>query len=251
MQKALVECEPSSCAVRIPKHLAIVMDGNGRWAEHRQLPRPAGHLEGVKTVRRIVGACAERGIKVLTLFAFSSENWQRPQSEVRLLLGLFLTTLRSELRRLQEHQIRLRVIGDLQGFPSRLRQSIRKVEQHTQQNTGMLLVVAANYGGRWDILQAIKGVVKQAAAQQLNLQDITSAHIQALTSLGDLPDPQLLIRTGGEQRLSNFFLWQSAETVCHFTQQLWPDYGLTDLDQALVFFSRQVNHVSGTGGHYA
>jgi len=225
--------------VPLPRHIAIVMDGNGRWASQRRLPRPAGHLEGVKAVRRTVQACAERGIQVLSLFAFSSENWSRPAQEVQLLLELFLTTLRSELRRLQQHQIRLRVLGDRQAFSPRLRHHIQRVEEQTCQNSGLQLVVAANYGGRWDILQAARRLLEITLREGGAPSSITARCFQTHLELPDLPDPELLIRTGGEQRLSNFFLWQVAQTVCFFSNRLWPDYCPEDLDQALAFFARQ------------
>lgn len=235
-------------ASSLPRHIAIVMDGNGRWASRRRLPRPTGHVEGLKAVRRIVEACAQRNVKVLSLFAFSSENWQRPSQEVRMLLHLFLVTLRSESRRLQQYGIRLRVIGDLRAFSTKLQQRVRMVEESTCNNTGLQLVVAANYGGRWDIAQAARRLVQSAVEEGAGDSGIDLQAFQRHTMLADLPDPELLIRTGGEQRLSNFFLWQMADTVCFFSERLWPDFFPEDLDQALDFFTRQHSVAPSLGG---
>ncbi len=224
----------------LPRHIAIVMDGNGRWAQQRSLPRTAGHREGAKAVRRIVRACSERGIEVLTLFAFSSENWQRPRPEVEVLLKLFLTTLRGEIRRLDTANVRLRFIGDHGAFPENLRDYIVKAERRTAANTGLTLVIAANYGGRWDLAQAARRVSEAVLEGRLQPGDITPSVLHALTCLSDLPEPDLFIRTGGEQRISNFLLWQMAYTELYFTDRLWPDYDDGDLESACAAFaSRQ------------
>ncbi|NMQ20588.1 di-trans,poly-cis-decaprenylcistransferase [Candidatus Competibacter phosphatis] len=227
-------CQP------LPRHIAIVMDGNGRWAQQRSLPRTAGHREGAKAVRRIVRACSERDIEVLTLFAFSSENWRRPRPEVEVLLKLFLTTLRGEIRRLDTANVRLRFIGDYRAFPENLQDYIVKAERRTAANTGLTLVIAANYGGRWDLAQAARRVSEAVLEGRLQPGDITPAVLHSFTCLSDLPEPDLFIRTGGEQRISNFLLWQMAYAELYFTDRLWPDYDDGDLESACAAFaSRQ------------
>ncbi len=225
---------------QLPQHIAIVMDGNGRWAQQRSLPRTMGHREGAKAVRRIVQACSEHGIAVLTLFAFSSENWRRPQWEVEVLMRLFLTTLRGEIRRLDAANVRLRFIGDRGAFSEILQDHIAQAEQRTAANTGLTLVIAANYGGRWDIAQAGRRIADEVKAGRLQPGDVTTDLVHRYTCLSDLPEPDLLIRTGGEQRISNFLLWQMAYTELYFTDCLWPDYDVGDLESACaVFASRQ------------
>ncbi len=225
---------------QLPQHLAIVMDGNGRWAQQRSLTRAAGHREGAKAVRQIVKTCGERGIAVLTLFAFSSENWRRPRPEVEVLMNLFLTTLRREIRRLDVAKVRLRFIGDRSALSATLQNYIASAEQRTAANTGLTLVVAANYGGRWDIAQASRRVAEEVAAGRLRPGDVTADLLHHYTCLADLPEPDLFIRTGGEQRISNFLLWQLAYTELYFTDRLWPDFGVDDLDAACAAFaSRQ------------
>lgn len=222
---------------QLPRHVAIVMDGNGRWAQQRSMIRTAGHREGAKAVRRVVKACSERGIEVLTLFAFSSENWRRPRPEVELLMNLFVTTLRSEIRRLDAANVRLRFVGDYRAFSETLQSHIAKAEQRTVRNTGLTLVVAVNYGGRWDIVQACRRVAEEVEAGRVQLSDITTDLVQRYISLADLPEPDLFIRTGGEQRISNFLLWQLAYTELYFTDRLWPDFDAADLDAACVAFA--------------
>ncbi len=224
----------------LPRHVAIIMDGNGRWARQRSLMRTIGHREGAKTVRRVVKACGERGIEVLTLFAFSSENWRRPRPEVEVLMNLFLTTLRREIRRLHAANVRMRFIGDRSAFATALQDYIAQAEQRTAANTGLTLVVAANYGGRWDIAQASRRVADEVAAGRLRTDEITVELLHRYTCLADLPEPDLFIRTGGEQRVSNFLLWQLAYTELYFTDRLWPDFDVEDLDAACAAFaSRQ------------
>ncbi len=223
----------------LPRHIAIVMDGNGRWAQHRGLPRAAGHRAGAQSVRRVVQACHERGIEVLTLFAFSSENWQRPASEVRLLLELFAAALRKETDRAHEYNIRLRMIGDRSAFPRKLQQYIRRSEALTAENTGLNVVIAANYGGRWDIVQAVQQVLEQAQSAKLDAEALTPEDLAAALSLSDLPEPDLFIRTGGEQRISNFLLWQLAYTELYFSDCLWPEFAADDLDLALDAYSKR------------
>ena len=223
-----------------PRHVVIVMDGNGRWAQQRALPRPMGHREGAKAVRRVVEACAERGIEAQTLYAFSSENWRRPRPEVEVLMNLFVRTLRSEIRRLDVANVRLRFIGDHRAFSPTLQDYMVKAEQRTARNTGLTLAVAANYGGRWDIAQAARRLAEDVAAGRLQPADVTSETFHCYTCLADVPEPDLFIRTGGEQRISNFLLWQLAYTELYFSERLWPDYDAGDLDAACAAFaSRQ------------
>ncbi len=230
----------SSVRDRLPRHVAIVMDGNGRWAQQHGLPRTMGHREGAKAVRRVVEACAERGIEVLTLFAFSSENWRRPRPEVEILMNLFVRTLRSEIRRLDVANVRMRFIGDHRAFSPTLQDYMAKAEQRTANNTGLVLVIAANYGGRWDVAQAARQVAEDVAAGRLQPADVTPETFHRYTCLADLPEPDLFIRTGGEQRISNFLLWQLAYTELYFSERLWPDYTADDLDAACsAFASRQ------------
>jgi undecaprenyl diphosphate synthase len=190
----------------LPQHIAIIMDGNGRWARTRMLPRYVGHREGVKAVRRIVEACRNKGVRVLTLFAFSSENWRRPSDEVSWLMNLFIHTLKKEVDTLQSNDIRIRIIGDRSAFPADLRDQIALAEERTVHNRGLNLVVAANYGGHWDITQACRALAQRVADGEIAPGDITAGMISEYTSLSDLPEPDLFIRTGGEQRISNFLL---------------------------------------------
>lgn len=236
---------------RLPRHVAIVMDGNGRWAQQRSLPRTAGHREGAKAVRRIVQACNERGIEVLTLFAFSSENWRRPRREVEVLMNLFLTTLRSEIRRLDTANVRLRFIGDSGAFSATLQDYIGKAQQRTARNTGLTLVVAANYGGRWDIAQAARRLSEEVAAGRLQPEGVTSDTLQQYVCLSDLPEPDLFVRTAGEQRISNFLLWQLAYTELYFTDRLWPDFDADDLEAACAAFAGRQRRFGLTGEQIA
>jgi undecaprenyl diphosphate synthase len=230
---------PNLEQVKSPRHVAIVMDGNGRWAKQRLLPRSAGHREGVKAVQRVVKACLQRGVEVLTLFAFSSENWRRPEKEVNLLMELFLTTLRSELRRLRDSNVRLRFIGEHSVLPLALQEWIKRAEAQTAVNTGLTLVIAANYGGRWDMTQAACQLVREAQEGRLNADESSCKQVQARLCLHDLPEPDLFIRTGGEQRISNFLLWQLAYTELYFTERLWPDYDAGDFEAACLSFARR------------
>lgn len=230
-----------------PRHIAIVMDGNGRWAQRRSLPRTAGHREGAKAVRRVVQACAERGIEALTLFAFSSENWSRPRREVEILMNLFVSTLRGEIRRLDEANIRLRFIGDPSPFAPTLQNYISKAQQRTAANTGLTLVIAANYGGRWDLAQATRRVAEQVMTGQVLCEEITPELLHRFTCLADLPAPDLFIRTAGELRISNFLLWQLAYTELYFTERLWPDFDADDLDIACTAFASRQRRFGMTG----
>lgn len=220
----------------LPRHIAVVMDGNGRWAKKRHMPRKMGHRAGAKAVRKLIENCAEKGIEVLTLYAFSSENWNRPKDEVDTLMALFLENLEKELPTLQKNNIRLRVIGDRSLLQPELQQRIEDVEVKTANNTHMNLVLAVSYGGKWDITQAVNQLLKAKSAEQ---EFITSEQIAQYLSLADLPDPDLFIRTSGEQRISNFLIWQMAYSELYFTDKLWPDFDTSDLALALQHYEQR------------
>jgi undecaprenyl diphosphate synthase len=230
-----------------PRHIAIIMDGNGRWAQKRFMPRAVGHQAGVKAVRKIVEYCAKHNIEVLTLFAFSSENWRRPEAEVSLLMSLFMATLQREINKLDRNNIRLRFIGDRTAFSDKLQQKMAEGEAQTQNNTALTVVVAANYGGHWDMCQALQKVADKMAGGELTHQQINEELINQHLSTADLPDPDLFIRTGGEQRVSNFMLWQLAYTELYFTSTLWPDFDQNSLEDAIKSFKsrqRRFGHTS-------
>ncbi|HLU00014.1 MAG TPA: polyprenyl diphosphate synthase [Burkholderiaceae bacterium] len=220
----------------VPRHLAIIMDGNGRWATQRFLPRTAGHVRGVQTVRRVVEACGRRGVAYLTLFAFSSENWRRPPEEVSLLMRLFVQTLEKEVGKLCDQGVRLRVVGDIAGFEPRLQELIRAAEARTAHNDSLHLTIAANYGGRWDILQAMKRLLKEQPALAQNPEEIDEAALTPYLSMAFAPEPDLFIRTGGEQRISNFLVWQLAYSELYFTERYWPDFSTHDIDAAFEWY---------------
>jgi len=211
------------------------MDGNGRWARRRLLPRVAGHRKGVEALRGVIRACAERGISHLTVFAFSSENWRRPQEEVTLLMELFMRALENEVAKLHENGIRFRVIGDLGGFSERIQDLIRDAEALTRDNTRLTFTVAANYGGRWDIVQAVRTLIAEGACAA----DVDEAALAKRLSMTGEPEPDLFIRTGGEQRISNFLLWQLAYAELYFTDALWPDFDAAALDAALASYRKR------------
>ncbi len=230
--------ESANVAARtLPRHIAIVMDGNGRWARRRLLPRPAGHREGVKSVQRVVQACVQQGVAVLTLFAFSSENWRRPETEVSVLMDLFITTLRSEAKRLHNNNVRLRFIGDRTAFSDKLRGRMDDAEALTANNTGLTLVIAANYGGQWDMAEAAKSLAEACVRGEMTPADITPEAFGRHVALADLPAPDLFIRTGGETRISNFMLWQLAYAELYFTPTLWPDFDEAALDKAITAYA--------------
>ncbi len=220
----------------MPRHVAIIMDGNGRWAKHRFLPRVAGHRKGVEAVRSAVQCCAERGVEALTLFAFSSENWRRPAEEISLLTQLFVSALQQEVERLHQNGIRFRVIGDISRFDPVLVELIGNAQRLTAANPGLTLTVAANYGGRWDIMQAVNRLRAEHGARG---ETWTETQLQAHLALSDLPEPDLFIRTGGEQRVSNFLLWQLAYTEFYFTDTLWPDFDGQALEQAIASYRQR------------
>jgi undecaprenyl diphosphate synthase len=213
----------------VPRHVAIIMDGNGRWAKRRHLPRVAGHKRGVETVRATVRACVDRGIEYLTLFAFSSENWRRPPEEVALLMQLFHGALMNEMERLNRNGVRLKIIGDPRRFDPSIRRLIDEAEGLTAANTRLTLTIAANYGGRWDILQAMNRFSMEHGSQH----EITEEKLTPYLAMSYAPEPDLFIRTGGEQRISNFLLWQLAYTEFYFTDTLWPDFDAAALDGAI------------------
>ncbi len=223
-------------APEVPGHIAVIMDGNGRWAKKRFLPRVAGHVKGVELVRELVRACLERGVGYLTLFAFSSENWRRPLEEVSLLMQLFVKALEQEVERLQRHGVRLRVIGDLSRFEPRLQTLIRQAEEATATNTALHLTIAANYGGRWDILQAAN---RLAVAEPEKIGQWTEADLEPYLSMAFAPEPDLYIRTGGEMRVSNFLLWQMAYTEFYFTPTLWPEFDRVEFDRAIASYQQR------------
>ena len=220
----------------IPRHVAIIMDGNGRWAKQRLLPRVAGHRKGVETVRATVRACVERGVEFLTLFAFSSENWRRPPDEVSILMQLFLRALEQEVSKLDENGIRFRVIGDTSRFEPRIRALIDAGEALTAKHSRLTLTIAANYGGRWDIAQAARKLI---AAHPQAARGFESEALEPYLSMAYAPEPDLFIRTGGEQRISNFLLWQLAYTEFYFTDLLWPDFDAKALDAAIASYQQR------------
>ncbi|HEU4620639.1 MAG TPA: polyprenyl diphosphate synthase [Burkholderiaceae bacterium] len=231
----------------VPAHIAIVMDGNGRWATRRLLPRTAGHHKGVEAVRRVVEACARQGVKYLTLFAFSSENWRRPAEEVGLLMSLFLTALEREVARLDANGIRLRVVGDLAPFSSKLQDAIAAAQAKTASNNRLTLTIAANYGGRWDILQATRALLRQRPELALNPEALDERSLASYLSMAYAPEPDLFIRTGGEQRISNFLLWQLAYTELYFTDEFWPDFDEKSLEKAFVWYRQRERRFGRTG----
>ncbi len=238
---------PGRQRTEVPRHVAIIMDGNGRWAQQRKLPRHAGHKAGVKSVRSAVEESVRNNVEVLTLFAFSSENWKRPEEEVSMLMELFMMALRQEVKRLRKNNVQLRIIGDVSAFPEKLRAAIKAAEGETAANTGLVLQIAANYGGRWDIAQATRRIAEKVRTGELEPDAITESTITESLSFTDLPDPDLFIRTGGEKRLSNFLLWQSAYTELYFTDTLWPDFDAVAFRQALREFGGRQRRFGLTG----
>lgn len=223
-----------------PEHIAIIMDGNNRWAKERRLPGISGHKAGVDAVREVIRGCAELGVKSLTLFAFSSENWRRPPLEVKALMELFKLALDRQVKKLHQHNIRLRVLGDLSGFSEGLQRRIQAAQVLTEKNTGLQLNIAANYGGRWDIVQAAQKLAAQCADGSLQPEQIDEALFDQQLSTAGLPEPDLCIRTGGEKRVSNFLIWQFAYAEYYFTDAFWPDFGREQLLEAVLdFCSRQ------------
>lgn len=223
----------------LPKHVALVMDGNGRWAKQRFLPRTAGHKTAVARVREIIEVCVERAIPALTLFAFSSENWKRPEEEVGFLMELMVHSLHAEAKKLHENKVQLKIIGDREHLPSLIKQAIEEAEELTHANTGLKLRVAFNYGGKWDITQAVKKIVDEVTHGLIHPESISEEMISSHLSTADLPLPDLFIRTSGEQRISNFLLWQLAYSELYFTEILFPAFGKKEFNEALEWFAQR------------
>jgi undecaprenyl diphosphate synthase len=234
-----------------PQHVAIIMDGNGRWARSRGLPRAAGHRTSIKVVRRVVEDCSQRKVRCLTLFAFSSENWRRPPDEVGMLMSLFLDALEREVADLHRNQVRLRFIGDRDLLGGELARRMQSAEQLTADNQGLQLNVAMAYGGRWDIAQACRSLAADAAAGILSAAGIDEAQVAGRLALAGIPDPDLLIRTGGEQRISNFLLWNLAYTELYFSDVLWPEFSAGHLDAAFEFFAQRERRFGKTSEQLA
>ena len=234
-----------------PRHVAIIMDGNNRWAKAHGLKGVSGHKAGVKAVKAVVETCAREGVEVLTLFAFSSENWRRPEDEVSALMRLFLFALERQVKKLHRNNIRLRIIGDRSAFSPVLQEHMAKAEAMTKDNTLMTLVIAANYGGHWDITQATRKVAEEVREGRLAPSDITDDLIQQHLSIGDLPMPDLMIRTAGEQRISNFLLWHLAYTEFYFSGVYWPDFKEEEMRKALEAYSRRQRRFGQTDDQLA
>ncbi|HHX8464486.1 TPA: isoprenyl transferase [Vibrio diabolicus] len=231
----------------LPKHIAIIMDGNGRWAKSKGKPRVFGHKKGVNAVRKTVVAASKLGIKAMTLFAFSSENWRRPEEEVGLLMELFITVLSSEVKKLHKNNLRLRVIGDTSRFSERLQKKIVEAENLTAGNTGMVINIAANYGGKWDITEAAKTLALKARNGEIRVEDINEQLITEHLTMADLPEVDLLIRTSGECRISNFMLWQMAYAEMYFTPEYWPEFDEDSLVEAVTWFINRERRFGCTG----
>lgn len=237
----------AEAATVLPRHIAIVMDGNGRWAQQRKRPRTMGHQAGVSAVKRTVEHCVKRGVEALTLFAFSSENWQRPKQEVDRLMELFMKAMDREVDGLRKNGVRIRFIGDQSAFSTALQQGMEKTQAATAHNTRLRLNIAVNYGGRWDIVRAAQTLAQQVAEQKITVADINEALFAEQISLSDLPPLDLFIRTGGETRISNFLLWQIAYAELVFSEVLWPDFDGQALDNAIADFSGRQRRFGKTG----
>ena len=220
----------------IPRHIAVIMDGNGRWAKQRFMPRVAGHQRGVEALREVVKACRDLGVEYLTVFAFSSENWRRPVEEVSFLMTLFLKMLEREVAKLHKNNIRLKIIGDRSRFDDKLKQTMRDAEQLTANNSALMLTIAVNYGGRWDVMHAVQNMLREHPSLA---QTFTEEDLQPYLSMSDAPEPDLFIRTGGEQRISNFMLWQLAYTELYFTDTLWPAFDRQELGKAIASYQKR------------
>lgn len=242
---------PGAEAAKVPRHVAIVMDGNGRWAKARHRPRSFGHNAGRKAVRTVIEGCLREGVQALTLFAFSSENWQRPQEEVGALMNLFLRALDKEVDELHGHGVRLRFIGDLGAFDEPLRQRMQAAMTRTEDNLALQVNIAVSYGGRWDIVQASRQAAAAVARGELTVEQIDEERLGQWTSLSELPPLDLFIRTGGECRISNFLLWQVAYAELYFTETLWPDFDQACLRQAIEDYARRERRFGRTGEQVA
>ncbi|MDH5518568.1 MAG: isoprenyl transferase [Gammaproteobacteria bacterium] len=231
----------------LPAHIAIVMDGNGRWAKKRMMPRAAGHKAGVAALKKIIESASEAGIKCLTVFAFSSENWNRPEREVAILMDLFVSSIKKYLPELQQAGVVLRFIGDRSVFSDKLKASLQQAETSTQNNNFLNLNIAMNYGGRWDITEAAKKMLQDTSSGAVAAEQINESLFSEYLSLADLPAVDLFIRTGGEHRISNFLLWQCAYSELYFTDVLWPDFNGQELKQATQWFSSRQRRFGRTG----
>ena len=236
---------------KTPQHIGIIMDGNGRWAQAQGKSRVVGHKAGVNSVRAAVTGARKAGVKALTLFAFSSENWQRPEQEVTVLMDLFLYVLTKEVKRLHKNNIRFQVIGDLSRFSDKLQKSIKKSELLTENNTELTLSIAANYGGRWDIANAAKILASQVQRNEISLEDVNEETLHQQTCLADIAPLDLLIRTGGDFRISNFLLWQAAYAEFYFTDILWPDFNEAEFEKAIDVFDQRERRFGKTGEQVA
>jgi undecaprenyl diphosphate synthase len=237
----------NSAGSSLPRHVAVVMDGNGRWANKRHLPRAAGHKAGVSATRKIVENCAKKGIEALTIFAFSSENWNRPKAEVSSLMSLFVSTITAEVKKLDKKNVRVCFIGDRTRFSEKLQQSIEKSEELTRDNTGLQLNIAANYGGRWDIVNACRRLAEAVKEGAVAVDDIDEEMFDSSVSLSEMPAPDLFIRTGGEQRISNFLIWQLAYSELYFIDTLWPDFSGEDFEASLEWYAGRQRRFGKTG----
>ena len=240
----------------LPRHIAVVMDGNGRWANKRHLPRAAGHKAGVGATRKLVENCAENKIEALTIFAFSSENWSRPEAEVSSLMALFIVTIGIEVKKLHKKNVRVRFIGERTRFSEKLQKSINQSELLTQENTGLQLNIAANYGGRWDVVEACKSLLRDITENkkefsEIDILEINETSFNQHVALAELPAPDLFIRTGGEQRISNFLIWQTAYSELFFVDTLWPDFSDKELDEALNWYAGRQRRFGKTGQQMA
>lgn len=230
---------------RIPEHIAIIMDGNGRWAQAKGLPRTAGHIEGVETVKKVTEEAARLGVKYLTLYTFSTENWNRPAEEIEALMNLVLTNLEEEI--FMKNNVRFRMIGEMERLPQTVQQRLQTCIDHTSTNTGMTMVIALSYSSRWEIVRAVRQLVEQASIETLSEEDITEEVISKHLTTSFMPDPDLLIRTGGELRISNYLLWQCAYSEFYFTNQYWPDFNGESLKKAIADYQLRQRRYGKTG----
>lgn len=231
---------------RIPQHIAIIMDGNGRWASERGKERSFGHQAGVDTVRRITSECTRMGVKYLTLYTFSTENWSRPADEISALMGLVLSSLEDEI--FMKNNVRFQVVGDIQRLPEEVQQKLQETMEHTAGNTAMTMVVALSYSSRWEITQAAKAIAADIKAGKLNVEDVTEELVSQHLVTNFMPDPELLIRTGGELRISNYLLWQIAYAELYFCDTYWPDFNEEDLHKAIASYQARQRRFGKTGG---
>ena len=229
----------------IPQHIAIIMDGNGRWATERGKPRSYGHQAGVETVRRITSECTRLGVKYLTLYTFSTENWNRPETEIAALMGLVLSSLEDEI--FMKNNVRFKVIGDIERLPAEVQRKLQETIDHTANNTAMTMVVALSYSARWEITKAMKDIAQKALDGQLSVGDITEDTVSQSLTTESIPDPDLLIRTGGELRISNYLLWQIAYSELYFCDTFWPDFNEADLHKAIADYQHRQRRFGKTG----